>query len=250
MEAVGSIIRAAILDDEPLGRMRIRELLEAEDDVEVIAEYGDASTATAAIPACRPDLLVLDVQIARGSAFTILQSLKAGTAPATIFVTAHDGYALRAFEFQAVDYLLKPFDSDRFRQSVERARHRIASERLSNGRSPSPREPIRRLAVPCRDRIIVLRVDDIDWIETAGNYVRLHAGGQTHLYRDTLANFESRLDPQRFVRIHRATVVNVDRVTQLEPSFRREHLVTLRDGTRLTMSAPYRARLQAVVGRF
>jgi len=243
METSGSIIRAVIVDDEPLGRMRIRELLEAEDDVEVIAEYRDARTASAGIPTCHPDLLFLDVQIPRGSGFTVLQSLQAGTPPATIFVTAHDEYALRAFEFQAVDYLLKPFDSDRFRQSVERARHHIASERPH-------REPLTRLAIRSRDRIILVRVDDIDWIESAGNYVRLHAGERTHLFRDTLANFESRLDPQRFVRIQRGTVVNVDRVTQLEPSFRREHVVTLQDGTRLTMTAPYRTGLQAVVGRF
>jgi two-component system LytT family response regulator len=238
-------IRATIVDDEPLARLRIRELLKSEEDIEVIGEYRDARTAAAGIRATQPDLLFLDVQMPRGSAFTILQNLAPDAMPATIFVTAHATHALQAFEFRAVDYLLKPFDTERFQRSLERARWHLAA-----GGSTRAAELPSRLAVRTRGKVYLVKLEDVDWIETAGNYVRLHVNGATHLYRDSLVNFEARLDPQRFVKVHRSTIVNVDRITQLEPSFRREHILTLCDGTRLTLSAPYRNRLQSLVGPF
>lgn len=243
MNPVSTMIRAAIVDDEPLGRSRIRELLEHEGDIDVVAECGDARSATALIPVKRPDLLFLDVQMPRGSAFSILERLAGGHPPATIFVTAHHEYAARAFDFNAVDYLLKPFDRARFRASLDKARRLI-------GRGEPGEEQQSRFAVRTADRIYIVRIDEVDWIESAGNYVRLHAGSRTHLFRDSLMHFEQRLDLRRFVRIHRSTIVNVDRIAQLEPAFRREHIITLRDGTRLTLSAPYRKRLQAIVGAF
>jgi two-component system LytT family response regulator len=241
-DPVNAMIRAAIVDDEPLGRSRIRELLDGEGDIDVVAECGDARTATAVLPLKRPDLLFLDVQMPRGSAFSILERLGGGHPPATIFVTAHHEYAVRAFDFNAVDYLLKPFDRARFRESLAKARRRI-------GRGEAEEQQT-RFAVRCSDRIYIVRIDEVDWIESAGNYVRLHVGSRAHLFRDSLMHFEQRLDLRRFVRIHRSTIVNVDRIAQLEPAFRREHVITLRDGTRLTLSAPYRKRLQAIVGAF
>lgn len=237
-------IRAAVADDEALARSRIRHFLEPEPDIELVAEYADARSACAGIDTDHPDLLFLDVQMPRGSAFSILRSLSCHKQPATIFITAHDQYAVQAFDCNAVvDYLLKPFDTERFHRSLERAR------RYLHGMEIAP-EHLSRLAVTTRGRIHLLRIEEVDWIETAGNYVRLHTGAASHLYRDSLARFEAKLDPRRFVRIHRSMVVNIDRVVTLEPSFRREHVVHLRDGTRLTLAAPYRRRFQAVVGAF
>jgi two-component system LytT family response regulator len=244
MHPVNAMIRAAIVDDEPLGRSRIRALLDSEGDIDVVAECGDARTAAALLPIKRPDLLVLDVQMPRGSAFSILERLAGGHPPATIFITARDEHAARAFDFNAVDYLLKPFDQDRFRESLARARRLIG-----RGGEP-PEEQQTRFAVRAADRIYIVRIDEVDWIESAGNYVRLHVGPRAHLFRDSLMHFEQRLDLRRFVRIHRSTIVNVDRIAQLEPAFRREHVITLLDGTRLTLSAPYRKRLQALIGAF
>ncbi len=242
-------IRATIVDDEPLGGTHIRKLLEPELDIEIVGEYRDARVASAGIRATRPDLLFLDAQMSQGSAFTILRNLGPDAMPATIFVAAHDSYALQAFDFRAIDYLLKPFDVLRFRRSLDRARWYVAaSASVDATNAVAPRRS--RLAVRTRGKVFLLKMDEIDWIETAGNYVRLNVQGASHLYRDSLANFATRLDPQRFVKIHRSTIVNVDRIAQLEPSFRREHLVTLRDGTRLTLAAPYRGRLQALVGEF
>ena len=241
-------IRASIVDGEPLARLRIRELLEPERDIEVVGEYWDARSASLGIDATHPDLLFLDAQMPKGEAFKILENLTSGAPPATIFVAAQESYALQAFDFRAVDYLLKPFDTDRFRRSLDRARWHLTVVGSASPRSQQTHPS--RLAVKSGGKVYVIKVDDIDWAETAGNYVRLHVGRATHLYRDALANFETRLDPQRFVRIHRSTVVNIDRIAELEPSFRREHIVTLRDGTRLTLSAPYRRELQALVGEF
>ncbi len=240
-------IRAAVVDDEPLARSRIRDFLAPEPDIELIAEYGDASSACAGLGDTHPDLLFLDVQMPRGSAFGVLRSLPREAQPVTIFVTAHDRYAAQAFDYDPViDYLLKPVDEERFRRSLDRARRYLRAAD-SGGAAP---EHLSRLAVNTRGKIHLLRLEDVDWIETAGNYVRLHTGATAHLYRDSLVSFEAKLDPRRFVRIHRSTLVNIDRVATLEPSFRREHIVHLRDGTRLTLAAPYRRRLQAIVGAF
>jgi two-component system LytT family response regulator len=253
MEMSERSIRTAIVDDGTLGR-RIRPWLEDEKDVEVVGEYRDVRSASIGIDTTRPDLLFLADQMRSGSAFAILESFDDSTAPATIFVTNEHRHAARAFDFSpVVDYLLDPFEADRFRRSIARARLHLrgmaASERPATT-SPALPEYLSRLAVKNRGKIYLIRVDEIDWLEAAGNYVRLHVGGRSHLYRDSLSHFESRLDPGRFVRIHRSTIVNIDRITEMEPSFRREHIVLLRDGTHLNLTAPYRARMRAMVGQF
>lgn len=237
-------IRAAIVDDETVGRQHIRELLEREEDVELVAEYRDAHSASAGIRRMHPDLLFL------GSDFSLLENFADVAAPATIFVTNDEGFAARAFDFNTVvDYLLTPLETDRFRRSIARVRRHLVRFLRNEPQTAEP-EHLARLAVKTRGKVYILRVEDIDWIESAGNYVRLHCGPESHLYRDSLGDFESRLDPQRFVRIHRSNIVNIDRIVQLEPSFHREHVVLLRDGTRLTLTAPYRARLGAIIGQF
>ena len=209
--------------------------------MEIVGEYRDVRSASIGIGATRPDLLFLADQMPRGSVFKILESFDESTAPATIFVTNEHRHAVRAFDFSpVVDYLLDPFEADRFRRSVARARRhlRCAVSAESPMQSPAQPEYVSRLAVKTGGKVYVVRIDDINWIETAGNYVRLHVGGRTHRYRDSLSDFESKLDPRRFVRIHRSNVVNIDRIIELEPSFHRKHIVLLRDGTRLTLTAP------------
>lgn len=241
-------IRTVIVDDEPLSRSRIRRLLEREPDVELVGEYASPRRASTAIAQQRPDLLFLDIEMPRANGFELLASLGLQATPATIFVTAHAHYATQAFDSEAVDYLLKPFDDERFARSLERVRRHLAPMPAAAER-PHERY-VRRLAVKSGGTVSFLRLDEVDWLETAGNYIRVHRGRDSYLHREALSSFELRLDPERFVRIHRSTVVNLDRITSLAPTFGREWVVLLRDGTRLTLAAPYRARLQALVGHF
>jgi two-component system LytT family response regulator len=250
-------IRALIVDDEPLARTRLRALLDGEADVEVVGECGDGQAALAAVAELAPDLLFLDVQMPALDGFGLLEALGPGRLPAVVFVTAYDRYALRAFEVHALDYLLKPFDRDRFRKALDRARAQLAAA----GRGAADprllalledtrgaRRPLERLVVKSAGRVFFLRTEEIDWIEAAGNYVRLHAGADTHLLRDTMNGLEARLDPQRFLRVHRSTIVNVDRIQELQPWFHGDYLVILRDGTQLTLSRGYRPKVEEHFG--
>jgi two-component system, LytTR family, response regulator len=246
--AISPVIRTAIVDDEPLGRMRLRELLAGELDIDIVGEFTGAVEAAKELAAIRPDLLFLDVEMPGGSAFTILDALEESQ-PATIFVTAHERYAVDAFGRSAVDYLVKPFDTERFGRSLQRVRHHLQPAR-GYPRPVPPEKRVSRLAIRSGDRVHIVRLDDLDWAETAGNYVRLHFGREAYLHRESLHHFESTLDPRRFVRIHRSTIVNIDRVQQLLPSFQRKFTLVLRDGTRLTLAPPYRRLLEALIGRF
>lgn len=249
-------IRALIVDDEPLARERLRTLLRKEPDMEVIAECGDGSRAATAIEKHRPDLVFLDVQMPEADGFDVLEAIGAEQMPVVIFVTAYDKYALRAFEVSALDYLLKPFDRARFRESLERARQQIrrqrdgeVSERLLAllGAVRARQQHRERLVVREGGRILFLRVDEIDWVEAAGNYLRLHAGRQSHLIRETMAGIEAQLDPAKFARIHRSAIVNLDRVRELLPGPHGDSTLLLRDGARLTLSRTYRARFGSAV---
>jgi two-component system, LytTR family, response regulator len=237
-------LRTAIVDDEPLARERLRQLLAAEHDVEVAGEYGNGPAFLAELARTRPDLVFLDIEMPMLSGLDVVESMRAvtGSVPAIVFVTAHETYAARAFDVDAADYVLKPFD----RVRVTRALHRIR-RRVAEPKEPLPQRELRRLAVKNRGRIELLRLDQVDWIEAAANYVRLHVGRASHLYRGSMMTLEQRLDRSRFVRIHRSTIVNVDRIAELHPTFEREQIVLLQDGTRLRMSATYRNRLEALV---
>ncbi len=248
-------IRALIVDDEPLARERIRTLLRKEPDIEVAGECGDGGRAVTAIEKERPDLVFLDVQMPEAGGFEVLEAVGAERMPAVIFVTAYDKYALRAFEVHALDYLLKPFDRQRFREALERARAHIRRAQagelhqrllalLGDVRPVTRRE---RLVVREGGRIFFLRAEEIDWVEAAGNYVRLHAGKRAHLLRETLAGLEEQLDPARFARVHRSAIVNLDRVRALEPGPHGDAALLLRDGTRLTLSRTCRARFEEQV---
>jgi two-component system, LytTR family, response regulator len=237
------MIRALIADDEPLARRKVRSLLAKEPDIEVMGECGSGADAARLIRELDPNLVFLDIEMPELDGLAMLRGLEGRAAPAVIFVTAYDQYAVRAFDVHAVDYLLKPIDRRRFQTALERARDHL---RKSGDRAASP---LTRLLVRSGDRTQVLQVDDVDWVEAADNYVKVHALGQTHLLRETLSHLRSRLDPGRFLRIHRSAVVNVDRIQSLYPLFHGDQMVVLRDGTELSLSRRYRQELERVLGR-
>ena len=247
------MIRAAVVDDESLSRRRIRRLLAAERDVVLAAEYGRVAAAIAGLTASPVDLLILDIEMPRATGFELLTRV---AAPAVIFATAHEEYARQAFDVSAVDYVLKPFDDERFRRAIERARRHLASRAMRHGSSPAAVSMtgstsfMRRIAVKHGGAVVFLRTDEVDWLETAGNYVRVHCGASSYLMREALVRLEERLDPRQFVRINRSILVNIDRVARLLPTFDGSFLVELRDGRRLTLLAKYRKALHDVTGDF
>ena len=250
-------LRALIVDDEPLARERIRSLLARESDVEVVGECGDGAGAVAAIERLGPDLVFLDVQMPEVDGFEVLEAIPRAKLPAVIFVTAYDRYALKAFEVHALDYLLKPFDRERFQRALDRARAEVSRDASGGpvarrllellGSLEAQRKHAARLVVRESGRVFFLRVDEIDYIEAAGNYARVHVGKQSHLLRETMKTLEHRLDPARFVRIHRSTIANVDRIRQLQSIFRGDCVVVLADGTRLASGRGYSERLKRLV---
>ena len=251
-------IRTLVVDDETLARERVLTLLQQEVDIEVVGECSDGGQAVAAIQEQSPDLVFLDVQMPGCDGFEVLKHISPERMPTVIFVTAYDEYALRAFEVHALDYLLKPFGKDRFQQTLRHAREALEGRRAGDlGRrllamvhdiKPEPQR-LERLVVKSGGRVFFLRTDDIDWIEAAGNYVRLHLGLESHLFRETMNRMETRLDGSRFARIHRSRIVNTERIKELQPWFNGDHAVVLRDGTRLTLSRLYKDKLQQRLGK-
>jgi two-component system LytT family response regulator len=251
-------IRALLVDDEPLAREMLREMLKDDADVEIIGECVNGSEAVQAIKAQTPELIFLDVQMPEVGGFEVLESLKPGPLPHIIFVTAYDQYAVRAFEVHALDYLLKPFDRERFEASWRRAKAQILRERnggldqrilalLEELKAGS--KYLERLVIKSGGRIFFLETDEIDWIEAEGNYVSVHSSKKTHLLRETISSLEAQLDPKKFVRIHRSSIVKIDRIQELQPWFHGEYKVMLLDGTQLTLSRNYREKLQEALGR-
>jgi two-component system LytT family response regulator len=244
-------MRVLIVDDEPLACERLRTLLDGERDVAIVGECHDGSAAVAAVQDLAPDLVFLDVQMPEMDGFAVLESLR--EPPVVIFVTAFDRFAIRAFEVCALDYLLKPFDRERFGKALGRARAEYERRSASDlgARMQSLLAELRgrkghldRIVVRAGGRVLFLRVEELDWIEAAGNYVRLHSGAEEYLYRETLSRMEAALDPSRFARIHRSAIVNVERIKELHPLFRGDYTVVLRDGRELTLSKSYRERLK------
>ncbi|HEV2146195.1 MAG TPA: LytTR family DNA-binding domain-containing protein [Longimicrobiaceae bacterium] len=250
-------LRALIVDDEPLGRERIRQLLAAEEDVEVVAECGHGGEAVEAIEGLEPDLVFLDVQMPELDGFGVVEAVGVDRMPMTVFVTAYEEFALRAFEASALDYLLKPFDRARFAQALDRVRTQIRLRRDQEVRGQLAtllqemrprRKHLERLVVRSGGRIRFVRVEEVDCFEAEGNYVRVHAGERNHLIRQTMSALEAELDPARFLRIHRSTIVNLERIDHIEPLFQGEYSVALRGGRKLTSSRGYRERLHEALG--
>ncbi|HEX6313892.1 MAG TPA: LytTR family DNA-binding domain-containing protein [Gemmatimonadaceae bacterium] len=275
-------MRVLIVDDEPIARRRISRLLKLEDDVEVVNEVGSGTDAVAAIKEQRPDLVFLDVQMPDLDGFGVVSALgDPEQMPAIVFVTAYNEYAVKAFDVNAVDYVLKPFDGERFRSAFQRARTTLeqknsaeAGRRIkalleevlgeqraqaltaagtANGATPAPTVPraryLDRLMVKHDGRVFFVKVADVDWFEASGNYVRVHVGRVSHLIRETMHGIEAQLDPNLFARIHRAVIVNMDRIRELQPWFAGDYIVILRDGRQLKLSRTYREALQSRMHR-
>jgi two-component system LytT family response regulator len=253
-------VRVLIADDERPARAKLRRFLAADPQVELAGEAASGTEAVEMIERLRPDLVFLDIQMPGADGFGVLQAIGPAALPHVVFVTAYDEYALRAFEVHAVDYLLKPFDADRFRTALARAKERV------RGRTPAGDEAldarIRRVLAEARpapaylERVLVrtgaravfLRVDEIDWLEAEENYVRLHAGRESYLVRGTLAGLEERLDPARFVRVHRSHMVSLAAIRELHPWSHGDWMIVLRDGRELMLSRRYRDRIPELAG--
>ena len=243
-------IRTLIVDDESLGRDRMRQLLQREAEIEIIGECADGRTAVTTIQKEAPDLIFLDVQMPELDGFGVAEAIGAG--PVIVFVTAHDKFALRAFEIHAVDYLLKPFDRDRFQKALHRALEQVMQRDsstliarqaalIASLKSPQNDE---RIAVKSGGHVVWVKLDEVDWIGSADNYAELHVGAKSHLLRETLAALEARLDPKFFVRISRSVIVNAPRIKELKRLFHGGYDVMLLDGTKLTLSRRYRDKLK------
>jgi two-component system LytT family response regulator len=252
-----AVIRTVIAEDEFLARRKLRILLAAEPELEVVAECEAGGEAATALRNLRPDLLLLDIQMPEADGFEVLEAVPAGSMPAIIFTTAYDRYAVRAFEAHALDYLLKPFDQERLHAALERVRAEFfrqgsaTSSGFVTARQPgaefsSPGN--QRLVFKTNGRILFLDLDEIDWIEAAANYVRLHAGSGCHLLRKTISQLSERLPSTKFVRIHRSLIVNISRIKELQPCNSGEYIVTLRNGKELSCSRSYRCGLQRLIG--
>ena len=244
------MLRAFIVDDEPSARDRLRDLLEKQRDVEVAGESADVPGALAAIreaPTGPPDVVFLDVQMPGADGFQLIDAVGPRAMPAVVFVTAHEEHALRAFDVDAVDYLLKPFDEDRFTAALGRVREELQARALRRG--GERKKPLDRLPLRSAGRVSFLRVDHVEWVDAAHNYVRIHGiDGHTHLVRGAISDLETRLDPERFVRIHRSTIVNVDRVRELELTAHGGYVAILEGGQRLAVSRSFRDRLPMLLG--
>jgi len=253
-------IRAVIVDDEAPARSRIRQLLKSETDFEVVADCSNGRQAVEVLGRERPDVAFLDVQMPGLSGLEVCEALAAARVPLplVVFVTAFDEYALQAFDIHALDYLLKPFDRERFQKTLGRARDQIRRTRAGDTDArlsalleglKTPAKGADRLVFKENGRVIFLRSETIDWVEADGNYVRIHAGAESHYVRETLAALEAQLPNDNFLRISRSLLVNLDRVKELQPLFYGDYVVVLRDGSKLNMSRNYRVRLESILAR-
>jgi two-component system LytT family response regulator len=262
-------IKTLVVDDEPLARRNLRVLLEADPEVELVGEASGGAEALALISEHSPDLVFLDVQMPEMDGFGVLERLEAEQLPVVIFVTAFDRYALKAFDFHALDYLLKPFDDSRFEKALARAKQQLAQRELkdlsrrlislledrgaahvNDAAGASADKPARyqtRFLIKSGGRVSFIRADEIDWIEAEDYYVKLHVKGRGHLLRETMNDIEACLDPEVFVRIHRSSIVNLERVRELRQLFGGDYTVVLHDGTQLKLSRARRERLESLL---
>ena len=239
------MLKALIVDDEPAGRDCLHDLLAKHADIELVGECADVAAAMTALRETAPDVVFLDVEMPGADGFRLIEEIGPRKMPAVVFVTAHEEYALRAFEVDAVDYLLKPFDQERFLSSLSRAREEVAVL----GRRLGERRPLERLPVRSAGRVSFLKTSEIEWIDAAHNYVRIHTtAGKMHVARQAISELEARLDANRFLRIHRSTIVNADCVHELEMTPHGAYVAILASGRRLTVSRSFRDRLPALLG--
>jgi two-component system LytT family response regulator len=250
-------MRVLIVDDEPRARNFMRRLLISDLSMEIVGECANGYDAIRAIKTKRPDLIFLDVRMPEMDGFMVLERLDPEETPAVIFVTAYDQYAIRAFERHALDYLLKPFDRERFLRTLEHAKLRISERKTTQHAAFAQlldterhrRDRLARIAVKRNGRILLLPTHTIDWIEAEDNYVLLHCGKDAYMLRQTLSNIQNRLDPDTFIRVHRSAIVNIEALKELQPGFDGAYGVELKDGTKLRLSRGYRERFFGKFGR-
>ncbi len=254
---MSQIVRTLIVDDEPLARERIRSLLKDDARVKIVGECATGIQAVNAILKIRPDLIFLDIQMPGMDGFEVIQAIGPEKMPPVIFVTAYDRYAIKAFEVHAIDYLLKPYEKERFQMALERGIREISSAKdVGSSKKLSilvneileEKRIAKRILIKSSDRISIIDISQIDWVESAGNYVQIHVGRNIHLLRETMSNMEQRLDLQSFARIHRKTIVNLSRIKELRPLMHGDYLVILHDGARLKLSRQYCDRLGMAFG--
>ena len=253
-------IKTLLVDDEPLARSNLRVLLKDDADVEVVGEARNGTEALSAIRQHSPDLVFLDIQMPEMDGFGVLENIEAEQMPVIVFVTAFDRYALRAFEFHALDYLLKPFDDARFEKALRQAKQQVEQRDIKDlshrliallaGRDAAATEqPVKanyltRLLIKSSGRVSFLKTEDVDWIGAEDYYIKLHVGRKNHLLRETMNEMEAKLDPSMFIRVHRSSIVNIDRIRELQQHFNGEYIVVLKDGTELKLSRSRREQLQ------
>ncbi len=256
-------IRAVVADDEPLARRLLVRLLAREPDIAVVAQAANGPDTIETVHAHAPDVLFLDVRMPGATGIEVLETLGIGAVRAVVLVTAHDDYAISAFQHHALDYVLKPIEEERFRTAVARVRERLRESRdalltaaslqalarvYGTGRTADQPAYLTRLVARTGGRVTILDVADVDWIQAADDYLEVHAGAAVHYVRGSMTSLESRLDPSCFVRIHRSTIIRLSRVRELEPYFHGDYSLTLHDGTRLRLSRTYRPRFEAALG--
>ncbi len=247
-------IRTVIVDDDSIVRANILKYLNDEPDIEIVGECTNGFAAIECIKEKQPDLLFLEIQIPNVNGFEVLQSIKHDQKPYVVIVTSDEQYALRAFDYFAIDYLLKPFDCNRLNKTLDRVRRILCqSDKNDTSGNPSSSDSINgkqsypeRFMIKLQDKIIFIKIQDVDWIESAGNYIRLHIGKETHLLRETMNNIEKKLDPEKFVRIHRSSIVNVDRIQELQTWFNGEYCVILENGEKLTLGKKYKEQFKTM----
>ena len=256
------VIRTIIADDEHLARKKLRVLLDSEPGMQVVAECQDGQQAVSAIQTHRPDLLLIDIRMPDIDGFQVLKQIAPDEMPVVVFTTAYDQFAIRAFEAHALDYLLKPFDRERLHHAVERARAELLKvhdrdltgrilDLLAKNMEPKieSKQIDDRMVIRAGGKVVFLDVKEIDWIEAAANYVKLNVGKDSYLLREGIGSISERLDPDRFVRIHRSVIVNVRKIKELQPCESGEYIAVLRNGKELSCSRGYRTQLQRLIGR-
>ena len=256
-------IRTLIVDDEPLARRNIRLLLKDDHQIEIVGEAASGREALALLRKHPTDLVFLDIQMPELDGFGVLENIEAQELPVIVFVTAFDQYALKAFEFHALDYLLKPFDDARFEKALRQAKLQVEQREVKDlsqrlvallegrdaGKFPPPSQPqyLSRLLIKSAGRVFFLKTDEIDYVRAEDYYVKLHVGRKGHLLRETMNAMEAKLDPARFLRIHRSTIVNIERIRELQQHFNGEYIVVLHDGTQMKLSRSRREQLQTLL---
>jgi len=247
------MIRVLIVDDEPLARERVHHFLKQEPNITIIGESGNGIEAVAAIREKKPDLIFLDIQMPGMDGFEVLQHIESEHMPHIIFITAYDQYAIRAFEVHALDYLLKPFDQNRFKRALQLAGEYIQLQKNGDFKYRikeliqeigSEKKYPERFIIKSEGRIYFIRTDEVNWIESAANYVSLHVGREVHLMRGTMSAMEEKLDPDKFIRVNRAAIVNIEFIREIQPFFNGEYIINLKDDSQITLSRKYREKLK------